>query len=155
MSNENFQPSQDRIWKQYQFVFQDTHPVDEDVSASIREKIDSLQLQKEPLGIRYEKAGDEPLTVDIFIEEKVDKYYTNSLLKPREEQVFPPSSERSVKMQAFTPAEASTANDTSLVAVAADTMDGDVPANNDDPQVESITFRGAVRNPPPHSDTLP
>ena len=154
MSNENFQPAQDRIWKQYQFVFQNTHPVDEELSASIREKIAAFQLQKEPLHIRYEKVSDEPLQVDIYIEEKVDKNYVAGLLKPQEELIYS-ASDRSVKMQAFAPAETGNAGDTGPGAVPAAIFDEPASGDIDEPEVESITFRGAVRNPPPPSQPLP
>ena len=153
MSNEN-QPTPDRIWKQYQFVFQNTNTVDGDLSASIREKIASLQLQKEPLNVRYEKVGEEPLQVDIYIEETVDRYYNAGLLKPREERIFSLSDEAS-KMPAFAPAEANAAGDASLAAVAATTLDETAPGSVDDSEVESVTFRGAVRNPPPATEPLP
>ncbi|MBE7172743.1 MAG: hypothetical protein INR73_19355 [Williamsia sp.] len=152
MSNENLSALRDRIWNQYQFTFQDTTAIDEQLSASIREKIAALNLQKDSLDIRYEKVGEDPLVLNIFIEEEADAYQATSLLKTQEKKIFP-LSDKPTKMRAFTPVEAGA--DAQLSASAETDFDGTAPAGTDSTQVAAITFRGAVRNPPPASDTLP
>lgn len=152
MSNESLHAAKDPIWKQYQFVFQNADTVDEQLLASIREMIASLNLQKEPLDIRYQEVENNPLKVDVYIEENVDRYYVTGLLKPREEHIFP-LSDRPVKEQAFTSARTSAATDTAFMPESVGVLDGTV-LSEDNIQVQAITFKGAVRNPPPPAEPL-
>lgn len=152
MNNKNQYAAKDPIWKQYQFVFQNVDTVDEQSLAGIREMIASLDLQKEPLDIRYLEVEKNPLKVDVYIEELADKYAIAGLLKQREERIFP-LSERPVNSQALRPAKVTAATDTALVAEPLGVLDGTSTAE-EDIQVKSVTFRGAVPNPPPPAEPL-
>ena len=154
MSNEKLTSAQDRIWNLYQFVFQHTDTVDRPLSTSIRKKISIFNLQKDSSDIQYKKMGEDPLVLDIYIEEIVDKPWVAGLLKLPEKRIFPPS-DRVIKVQALAPVEESGSSDDQLISSSADTSRNTMRNETDDTQVQAITFKGAVRNPPPSTEPLP
>ena len=154
MSNEKFSLAQDQIWKQYQFVFQNTSTVDGQLSDSIRKKISIFNLQKESSAIQYEQIGEDPLVLDIYIEELIDRPWVAGLLKSPEKRIFPVSN-RTIKMQALAPVEEGGSSDSQIRTHSANSTSDVEPEETDGTQVQGITFKGAVRNPPPSTEPLP
>lgn len=127
MNNEPLTTHTDIIWQQYQFAFNETIAIDSAFSNLVKDKLDSLGLNNENAEIRFEEAQGQPGLYNIYVLHRVTDE--------------PVKTSPTISQPLF-----------DLVTGSA-SPEGIIPAGQ--PQVETVSFKGVVRNPPPSSDPLP